>query len=93
MPSAGSWNGKWTGDGRVYAKTRQNREVPPEVIGREFRYRWDDGWEACITVTKMGAKDAAKIMRKSKGFFGYTWMIDSIIKYGRIQEWTEGGDT
>lgn len=92
MPHAGSWNGKWTGDGRVYAKTRPNREVPPEVIGKEFHYRWDDGWEACITVTKMDAKDAAKIMRQSAGFFGYDWMIDSIIRIGRTQL-AEGGRT
>jgi hypothetical protein len=92
MPHAGSWNGKWTGDGRVYAKTRPNREVPPEVVGRDFTWEFDDGWAACVSATKMDAKDAAKIMRQSKGFFGYDWMIDSIIRIGRTQL-AEGGRT
>lgn len=84
MPSAGSWNDRWSGEGRIYARARKNCQVPKEVIGKSFCYRWDDGWVACVQVEKMDYKEAQKIMKKSCGFFGYDWMIESIIKCKKI---------
>jgi len=87
MPNVGSWNGKWTGADRLYVRTRKEREVPKDYWNKSFFYRWDDGWTACVTTTKMLATEARKLERKSNGFSGYDWMIDSIIKHGAIK-WT-----
>lgn len=84
MPGKGSWNGKWTEEGRCYVRTRSQRSVPKDAWNKSFRYRWDDGWEACVTVTQMPATEARKLERHSVGFAGYDWMIRSIIKYGKI---------
>lgn len=84
MPNCGSWNGKWSGEKRLYAKSRRNNQVPKEVVGKKFYYRWDDGWTACVSVKKVYYREGRKIMRKSSGFCGYDWMIDSIINYGKI---------
>ena len=50
-----------------------------------FYYDFQDGWGASVCVEKMAAIDGQKIMRKSKGFCGYDWMIDEIIQLGRIK--------
>ena len=84
MPGCGSWNGRWSGEGKTYVRSKKNNQVPNEVIGKSFRYRWDDGWCVCITVRKVESRVERKIMRRSSGFCGYNWMIDSIIKYGKI---------
>lgn len=84
MPNCGSWNGKWSGEERLYVKSRRNNQVPKNVIGKNFYYRWDDGWTACVSVRKVDCREEQKIMRKSSGFCGYDWMIDSIINYGKI---------
>lgn len=85
MPNRNTWNGKWTGDGRVFARTRYDREVPKEVVGKSFLYSWPDGWTAFVTVEKMNYREANKLMKKSEGFCGYDWMIESIIRYGEIR--------
>ena len=86
MPGIGSWNGRWSGEGRYYARVKRNNEVPAAVKGQEFRYRWDEGWEACITVRKVDAREAAKLRSRSDGFLRYDWMIESIIKHGEIRK-------
>ena len=84
MPTRGSWNGRWSGEDRVYARIFHNNDVPKDIIGKDFYYNWDDGWCACVSVTKIDSKEAAKIRKKSAGFCGYDWMIRSIIKNGEI---------
>lgn len=84
MPTSGSWNGRWSGEDRVYARIFHNNDVPKDIIGKDFYYNWDDGWCACVSVTKVDSKEAAKIRKKSAGFCGYDWMIESIIKNGKI---------
>ena len=103
MPGVGSWNGKFTGSDRIYAR---ERDVPPEtrrtlLINSPFFYRWNDGWEARIVCKSV--KDARGELNKSAGFMGYDWMIDSLIATGgkyiltntELREWlnspTEGG--
>ena len=93
MPGVGSWNGKWTGADKRYIRTRRECDVPKEVWDKSFYYRWDDGWKACVTVMKMPVKYAYTMEKQSSGFCGYDWMINSIIKYGKIippKEWGEG---
>lgn len=84
MPGKGSWNGKWSGEGRLYARVSYERAVPRILWGKSYFYRWDDGWEACVSVEKVPASEARKIKKASVGFCGYDWMIRSIMKYGRI---------
>lgn len=84
MPHVGSWNGKWTGADRRYIRTRDERTVPKEYWDKDFHYRWDDGWGACVSVRHMSAAEARKLERVSSGFAGYDWMIGSIIKRGYI---------
>lgn len=84
MPNVGSWNNKWTGEGRCYARIRTDKQVPKDVIGQSFLYNFGDGWTACVEVEKVTNNVAKAIMKKSVGFSGYDWMIDSIIKYKEI---------
>ena len=86
MPNAGSWNGKWSGEGRLYAKIRKLDKAKESVLdGTSYSYQWDDGWTASVDVYKVDAKEANKIRRKSVGFYGYDWMINSIIQHGEIR--------
>lgn len=95
MPNKGSWNGKWSQEGHLFIRTRRECDVPKKYWNDSFYYHWDDGWTACVTVTRMSANEARKLERKSKGFCGYDWMIQSIIKHGAIgteREWAERKD-
>lgn len=89
MPNKGSWNGKWSRDGELYIRTRKEREVPKEYWGKSFYHSWDDGWTACVNVMRVPSAEARKLERGSKGFCGYDWMIQSIIKYGEIKYQSE----
>ena len=86
MPTNGSWNGKWTGDGKLYARVqRPAKKIESELAGKRWTYRWDDGWTACIEARKVDYKEAAQIRKITKGFCGYEWMIQSILSHGEIQ--------
>ena len=84
MPCVGSWNGDFSGKDKIRCKTR----TVPQVEGKKlletksFSYRWDDGWVAKIEVFK--ATEKRSEIRKSVGFLGYDWMIDSILVRGEI---------
>lgn len=86
MPNKGSWNGKWSQEGNLYVRAKPEKDVPKEYWDKSFYYRWDDGWTACVTLTRMTSTEARKLERKSKGFHGYDWMISSILKFGDIRE-------
>lgn len=45
-----------------------------------YIYDFKDGWVASVSIRQVDSKEATKLRRKSKGFRGYDWMIDSIIK-------------
>ena len=85
MPHCGSWNGRWTQADKLHVRTRDERKVPMPVWDKDFFYRWDDGWEACVSVRRMPANEARKLERKSDGFCGYDWMIRSICSKGFIE--------
>ena len=85
MPNRGSWNGKWTGDRDIYARVLPDKKVPKEYVGKNFYYSWDDGWTACVSTYKVTSSEANLIRRKSKGFYGYDWMIESICEKGKIE--------
>jgi hypothetical protein len=86
MPNVGSWNGKWTGESNFYARTRsfrgaENLLKAAEILKiRYFHYNFGDGWSAGVTVKQINSAEAAKVNKKTRGFYGYDWMIDSIIE-------------
>lgn len=90
MPNRGSWNGKWGGEENLYAivKKFSKSEILDfkinQKINRDFYYSWEDGWTACVDVIKVDSKEAVNIRKHSKGFRGYDWMINSILKLGYI---------
>lgn len=88
MTKVGTWNGRWTGEGSIFARTRDVKKHPGCKEG-SYRYAWNDGWEAEISVKKVTAQEAAESMKWSEGFLGYDWMIDSILKYGEILDQDE----
>lgn len=82
MPSNNAWNGKWTDDNKLYARTRSIRDKDKAARIAEkgyFAYNFGDGWRAAISVEIVKASRAAKLRKASQGFWGYDWMIDSII--------------
>ena len=86
MPNIGSWNGKWTGEDSLYARVRN---IPKEKVDSllkkaKFYYDFGDGWGASVAVKAVSASEATKIRKKSKGFYGYDWMIESILQDGNI---------
>lgn len=86
MPNRGSWNGRWSGESDLHAIVKLERNVPnKEIVGKSFIYRWDDGWTACVSVEKVDGRTGNALAKKSKGFCGYNWMVDSLIKKGRIE--------
>jgi hypothetical protein len=86
MPSKASWNGKWSGEGRMYVKIRAlTKEQEKQLDEKSFDYRWSDGWCACVTARKVDSREAARLRKASVGFYGYDWMIDSIIQHGEIR--------
>lgn len=85
MPNKGSWNGKWSQEGRCFARCFTERSVPKEYWDKDFYYHWNDGWTACVSTRRISSNEAKKIRKASRGFCGYDWMIKSIIKYGMIQ--------
>lgn len=85
MPNVGSWNNKWSGEGNLYCISRKlSKPIEKELDGKNFFYRWEDGWTAQISCTMMSATEARRLTKKSKGFYGYNWMVDSILKDGEI---------
>lgn len=86
MPGRGSWNGRWSQEKDRHIIIRnlgpaKGRELTEKGT---YRYRWADGWEAMITCTAVTSREAAKLRKASRGFCGYDWMVDSIIRYGMI---------
>jgi hypothetical protein len=95
MPNVGSWNGKWTGADKKYIKvlnitqrygtSKAARLKSAEILKeRNYYYNFGDGWGANVSVKTVNAKEAARFRNESAGFCGYEWMVDSILKYGKI---------
>lgn len=91
MPNRGSWNGRWSGEDsrwiivRNVGSSQKAKVKYSQLCGRSFYYRWNDGWGANVKVWEIASPSEARTLRKvSRGFFGYDWMVDSIIEYGTI---------
>lgn len=90
MPTARSWNGKWSGEGRCYAILKTYRtqkaiaKIAPLISERSHFYGFSDGWCACVEVREVDSAEARKLRKNSVGFAGYNWMVDSLLTYGKI---------
>lgn len=86
MPRAASWNGRWSGENGLYVKVlKLTKEKEVQIDGKNYNYRWSDGWCARVSARAIDSKEAARLRRKSNGFCGYDWMIDSIIEHNEIR--------
>ena len=81
MPNTGSWNGKWSGEGRNYTLVRSIPEARVQEldIPSSWYHNFGDGWGASVSAVLMEKGERA---RKSDGFCGYEWMVDRIIRWG-----------
>ena len=80
MPSVGSWNGRWSGEGRNYVIVRTLPDEQARVLDKgSWFYRWDDGWGASVRARVM---ERGERVRKSDGFSGYDWMVRNILDHG-----------
>lgn len=89
MPGCPSWNGKWSGEGRNYVIVRdfskKSDNIANDILKNgDYGYSWSDGWYASINVSEVTSKEKRQLKKNSNGFCGYDWMIDSIIKNGKI---------
>lgn len=92
MPRVNSWNGRWSGERKLYVLTRRMRtdaadaQRASELLSRgRHYYSFGDGWTACVVVREVDGKEAARLRRTSAGFNGYDWMVDSLLKHGEIK--------
>lgn len=89
MPNRGSWDGKWTGDGKKYYHIERyknkyyNENILPliETPSATFHYDFGDGWGANIKIQVIDKQEAKNRQKITAGFAGYEWMIKSLIKY------------
>ena len=86
MPGCGSWNGKWSGAGRLYAVTRTigDRRAKQLLASQPFSYSWPDRWRASVEVKQIAGAALRQVKKQSSGFGGYDWMINSILLRGKI---------
>ena len=87
MPNCNSWNGRWSGEGRHYAIVRPvSDKLALRLLDKNGRGYWHhsfgDGWAAGVSARLMGRGERA---RKSCGFYGYDWMVWSILRCGEIE--------
>ncbi len=84
FPNVGSWNGKFSGEGRLYARVYSfdNKNAERIIAKKSYWHDFGDGWSARIDIKEVDTKEAKIIKKNSKGFYGCEWMIDNII-YGK----------
>ena len=92
MPNNNAWNGKWTGADNFYVRVenfgrtkKANNRAQELIDAGSFYYNFGDGWGASVAIKEVDSTQARKLRKKSMGFCGYDWMIDSIKLYGDIR--------
>lgn len=82
MPRRGSWNSRWSGEGKNYTLTRDlDDEQGEKLAGRSWTYCWPDGW--CATISARRVREGEE-QAPSQGFHGYGWMVESILRHDKI---------
>ncbi|SRR6266702_2135995 len=90
MPNNNSWNGRWSGDGNKYVRVltvsdaKATRAKFEALIKAQHYYNFGDGWTACVSVREVTGGEKRKLVKASKGFCGYDWMIESLRWHGKI---------
>lgn len=85
MPGNNAWNGKWSGEGNLYAVVRSaTKKKIAKLAGTSYGYDFGDGWYARVNVKAVEGAEARQLRKDTRGFCGYEWMIDSIMTYGKI---------
>ena len=91
MPNVASWDGKWSGQDRLYVKVKSFTQSKTDTTRARdildkgyFHYDFGDGWSAGITVNQVDSRERDRLRRKSDGFCGYDWMVQSIINDMKI---------
>lgn len=88
MPNNNSWNGRWSGEDRVFVRVKSIRSTKTceKLLAKSNHYyNFGDGWGANVNVCEVNRSEAASLRKKSAGFCGYDWMIDSILTHGDIR--------
>jgi hypothetical protein len=89
MPNNNSWNGKWSGEGNLYVRVltvsdaKATRAKYEKLIGSHY-YNFGDGWGASVSVKEVTGAEKRKLVKASRGFCGYDWMIESLRWHGKI---------
>jgi len=72
----------------IYARTvkgiARGKNKYPNLEEKGYYYKFSNGYGAHINVRYVQKNEAKDKMKKSKGFCGYDWMIDSILTKGKI---------
>lgn len=84
MPSVNTWNGRWTGEDSYYAIALPDARSGKAESGKQYGYNFGDGWYAKVSCRHVTAAQGARARRRSRGFCGYDWMVEEIVKHGRI---------
>jgi len=90
MPNRGSWNGRWSGENDLYCiiksfSGKKGEERAKQLAAQQSHYyTWNDGWGASVGVSIVDGKTASAMKKKSRGFCGYNWMVESILAHGAI---------
>jgi hypothetical protein len=81
MPNVGSWNGRWSGEGKHYTIVRRltNADVNRLGLPQSWYHNFGDGWGASVSARVLGKGERPK---RSAGFCGYDWMVDRILRWG-----------
>lgn len=71
MPGRSSWDGRWSGDGELFALVRS---IPNTSAGKEraisilanpsYGYNFGDGWRASVSVRQVNSQEAARVRKK-----------------------------
>lgn len=89
MPGRGSWDNKWSGEGRNYLLVRDvGADLAGQLDGQTWSYAWEGGWRAEVSARILPEDET---LRYSHGFHGYEWMVASILQYGKIYADPDGG--
>lgn len=91
MPNNNAWNGVWSGAQNRHIRFRKfgrsrlaHAKVKDLLKNPSHYYNFGDGWGANVTMFEVDTKERNKLAKESAGFCGYDWMIDSILKFGKI---------
>jgi len=89
MANCPSWNGRWSGEDRGhylfknFMGAKGGMRAAKLIADGPYRYQWDDGWAALISVREVDADEARRLRSRNAGFCGYDWMVETIVLYGQ----------